>query len=84
MSDKPVAGIVAALVMVPACAACFLGPAIVGSMIAGTWGWFTGNGVLVVTVLVILAGLGAYALKRRQRRQSDAVDDPSNPLSPLE
>ena len=80
MSDKPVAGFVAALVVAPVCVACLLGPAVVGSLIAGSWGWFTDNNMLIFTVLAILSGLGVYALKRRRRRLSEVPESGEHPV----
>ena len=71
MSDKPVAVLVAALVAAPLCATCILGPAVVGTMIAGSWGWFWGNRPLVAVAVVVMAILIGYALKRRQFRPSE-------------
>ena len=75
MSDKPIALLVAALVVAPLCAACILGPVVLGSMIAGMWGWFSGNGVLVAAAVVIVVAVLGYALKRRQSRQPAASTD---------
>ena len=83
MSDKPVAVLVTALVAAPLCATCILGPAVVGAMIAGSWGWFWGNRPLVAVAVVVMAILIGYALKRRQRRSSEvsasAGGEPSRP-----
>jgi hypothetical protein len=68
MSDKPMAAVITALVVAPLCAACILGPVVLGSMIAGFWGWLSGSGVLVGASVAILAAVLAYALKRRGNR----------------
>ena len=79
MSDKPIALLVAALVVAPLCATCILGPVVLGSMIAGMWGWFSGNGVLVAATVVIVVAVLGYALKRRHSREPSAVTDARAP-----
>ena len=75
MSDKPIAFLATALVVAPLCAACILGPVVLGSMIAGMWGWFSGNGVLVAAAVVIMVAVLGYALKHRQSREPAASTD---------
>ena len=82
MSDKPLAVLVAALVVAPLCAICILGPAALGAMIAGVWGGFTGNTALLAVAVVILASALAYALKRRQRRGRDRASSAARNAAP--
>ncbi len=42
MSEKLLAGLVAAVVIAPLCALCVLGPLFLGSAIALVTGWFNG------------------------------------------
>ncbi len=72
MSDKPIAVLMTALVVAPICVTCLVGPAVLGSMIVGLWGWFSGNAPLAAVAVVVMAASLVYALKRRQRRQPDA------------
>ena len=68
MNEKPTAFLVAALVVAPLCAACILGPVVLGSMIAGLWGWFSGNGSLVAIAVIIVATALVYAVEHRRHR----------------
>ena len=62
-----------ALVVAPICVACIIGPVVLGSLIAGLWGGFTGNAPLVAIAIVIAASVAVYALKRRRHRTPDAA-----------
>ncbi len=74
MSEKLLAGIVAAAVISPICAVCILGPAVIGSLFAGAFGWLGGFGPLGTIALMIAAGAGVlvyrHFLRRRMRTQS--------------
>ncbi len=67
MSDKLIAGAVTALGVVPICAVCILGPAAVGSMVAGAFGWIGGLGPVLTTGLAIIFGYFIYGIVRRRK-----------------
>lgn len=69
MSEKLVAGIVTAVAITPICAVCILGPAAIGSLFAGAFGWLGGFGPLATLALMIAAGALVYRhfLRRRAR-----------------
>ncbi len=78
MSDKPVAGLVAAVAIVPVAALCCLGPAFLGSAVAWVSGWFSGLGPVTATGLAIVSGILAIALMRwRKARRGNAAGDAS-------
>ena len=58
MSEKIVAGIVTAGAIAPICAVCILGPAAVGSLFAGAFGWLGDFGPLGIVALMIAAAAG--------------------------
>jgi hypothetical protein len=85
MSDKPLAGVMAALAVAPLCRVCVLGPAAL--VAAGGWflAWLGGFGVpLIGSVLAVGGWLAWRALRRGTVRkgngrtmehpQKDAVD----------
>ncbi len=67
MSEKLVAGIVTAVAITPICAVCILGPAAIGSLFAGAFGWFGGFGPLATPALMIAAGGLVYRHFLRRR-----------------
>lgn len=67
MNDKIIAGLVTAVGVVPICALCILGPAAVGSLVAGAFGWIWGLGPILTTALAMISGLLIYGLFRRRR-----------------
>ncbi len=73
MSEKLVAGIVTAVAITPICAVCILGPAAIGSLFAGAFGWVGGFGPLATLALMIAAGALVYRhfLRRRARALPD-------------
>ena len=73
MSEKLVAGIVTAVAITPICAVCILGPAAIGSLFAGAFGWLGGFGPLATLALMIAAGALVYRhfLRRRARALPD-------------
>ena len=74
MSDKPVAMLFAALVAVPACSVCLLGPAVVGSFFAGWFGWMGGLSALQMIALGIAAAALVLGISRFLRsRRADAI-----------
>ena len=82
MNEKPVAMLVAALVVAPICATCILGPAIFGAAIGWFGGWLTGNGPLTAAGIAILVGFGALALQYRRRRRDAARQMAGNAAPP--
>ncbi len=72
MGEKFVAGIVAAAAIAPVCAVCILGPAVVGSLFAGAFGWFGDFGPLGTIALMLAAGAGVLVTRDfiRRRRQA--------------
>lgn len=64
MNDKLIAGLVAAVMVAPICAACILGPVFMGSIVAGAWGWLGGLGLAAATGLAVTAGVLVYGLIR--------------------
>ena len=69
MGEKLVAGVVTAAVISPICAVCVLGPAAIGSLFAGAFGWLGGFGPLATIALMIAAGALVYRhfLRRKTR-----------------
>lgn len=68
MSEKLVAGIVTAAGIAPLCAVCVLGPAAIGSVLAGTFAWLGGAGSLLTAALIVAAGLLVYRTLRRKHK----------------
>lgn len=60
MSEKFVAGSVAAAGIAPLCALCALGPAVIGSALAGIFAWLGGVGPLPTMALMVAARLLVY------------------------
>lgn len=87
MSDKPLAGLMAALAVAPLCLVCVLGPA--AFVAAGGWllAWLGGFGMPLIAAVVAVGGwLGWRALKRRSaarkaRRREPAWNGSSGELS---
>ena len=69
MSDKITAGLVTFAAILPLCAVCVLGPAAIGSVIAGLAAWLSGFSFLA-TMLVAVGGAAAIYRLLRQRRHS--------------
>lgn len=69
MGEKLVAGLVTAAVISPICAVCVLGPAAIGSLFAGIFGWLGGFGPLATIALMIAAGALVYRHFLRKRMQ---------------
>jgi len=76
MNEKLVAGIVAAAVISPVCAICILGPAAIGTLLAGTFGWLGDFGPLATLALMIAAGALLYRhfLRRKVQAQPNHRD----------
>ncbi|GEM_PF-3450407 len=68
MNDKPVAGIVTALVVAPLALLCCLGPIALGSVLAAAAGWLGGLGVFgIIGAALGVAAVGYGLLRRRAR-----------------
>ena len=70
MSEKLLAGAVAALVVVPLCATCIVGPVLFAGLLSGFGAWFGGLDLVITAALVLVVGLAVYAFihKRGTRR----------------
>jgi len=79
MSEKLVAGIVTAVAITPICAVCILGPAAIGSLFAGAFGWFGGFSPLATLALMIAAGALVYRHFLRRRARALEVTDADSP-----
>ena len=75
MGEKFVAGIVTAAAIAPVCAVCILGPAVVGSLFAGAFGWLGDFGSLGTIALMIAAGAGVLVYRDFSRRRRRAQPD---------
>jgi hypothetical protein len=72
MSEKFVAGIVTAAAIAPVCAVCILGPAAIGSLFAGAFGWLGDFGALGTIALMIAAAAGVLVYRHFLRRRMRA------------
>ena len=83
MAEKLLAGVVAAVAVVPICAVCILGPAVIGSMFAALFAWSGGLGPVLATTLAIGVGIVTLGVFRRrsvragQRAPGGSVDSPT-------
>jgi len=73
MSEKFLPVLVTAAVIAPVCAVCVAGPAVITSIFTGIAAWFGGFDLFLATGLVLVAGIAAYAIFRRQRAQRSPV-----------
>lgn len=85
MNDKLVAGVVTAAAITPVCALCVLGPAAVGALFVGAFGWIGDIGAFgVALMMVVAAGLVHFIyLRAKKRRQTECgcEDAPAEGLS---
>lgn len=81
MGEKLVAGIVTAAVISPICAVCILGPAAIGSLFAGAFGWLGGFGPLGTIALMIAAGAGVLVYRHILRRRMRALPGRGGPAN---
>jgi membrane protein implicated in regulation of membrane protease activity len=81
VSEKLLAGLVAAAVIAPACAVCVLGPVFLGSAVAWVAGWISGLDILVAAGLAIITGGVLYKLLRRRRVKAESADKVGVPAS---
>jgi uncharacterized membrane protein YgaE (UPF0421/DUF939 family) len=70
MSDKPIAMLVTAVGIAPICALCILGPAVLGSLLAGAFAWLGATGPVLTIGLMIVVGLLVYRTIRRRKVQT--------------
>ncbi len=70
MGEKFVAGIVTAAAITPICVACILGPAAIGSLFAGAFGWLGDFGPLGTIALMIAAAAGVLVTRHFLRRRT--------------
>jgi hypothetical protein len=75
MGEKFIAGIVTAAAIAPVCAVCILGPAAIGSLLAGAFGWLGDFGPLGTIALMIAAGAGVLVTRDFLRRRRQAPPD---------
>jgi len=68
VNEKLVAGVVTAVGVAPLCAVCVLGPAAIGSALAGASAWLGGAGALLTVALMVVAGLLLHRTLRRSHR----------------
>ncbi len=80
MSDKPIAMFVTAVGIAPICALCILGPAVLVSLLAGTFGWLGDAGPVLTIGLMIVAGLLVYRTIRRRKVQTQDRAERSEPI----
>ncbi len=80
MSDKPIAMLVTAVGIAPIYALCVLGPAVLGSLLAGTFAWLGGTGPVLTIGLMIVAGLLVYRTIRRRKGQTQDRAERSEPI----
>ncbi len=69
MSDKPVAGLVTFLAVLPICAVCFLGPIGLGVVFGGAWGWLTGLDPVLIAGAALIGAILAYGLVRKRNER---------------
>ncbi len=81
MSDKFVAGLVAAVAMVPICALCILGPAAAVSAAAGAAGWLGGAGPVLTIGIMLAAAALVWRTLRRKGLRSRGGEQPAIPVS---
>ncbi len=80
MSDKPITMLVTAVGIAPICALCILGPAVLVSLLAGTFGWLGATGPVLTIGLMIVAGLLVYRTIRRRKVQTQDRAERSEPI----
>ncbi len=84
MNDKFVAGLVGAVAIAPICAVCILGPAAIGSLFAGEFGWVAGAGPVLTIGIMLAAGAFVWrTLRRRGFRSRGGAQQSSHPAPPF-
>ena len=69
MNEKLVAGIVTAAAIAPICTVCVFGPAAVGAVLAGAFGWIGGISGFGIAALIVIAAGVVHVLYRRSGRR---------------
>lgn len=74
MSDKPVAGLVAAIAVAPLCLVCVLGPA--AFVAAGGWflAWLGGFGMPLIAAVLVAGGWLAWRILQRRSATREAPE----------
>lgn len=67
MSDKPLAVITTAVILLPLVMLCCLGPALFGAALGGAIGWLAGLDLVYALGAAIATGLAIYSFMRRRR-----------------
>lgn len=78
MSDKPIAGLLAAIAVAPLCLVCVLGPA--AFVAAGGWflAWLGGFGMPLIASVVAIGGwLAWHALRQRTAARKAPKGEPT-------
>lgn len=75
MNDKLIAGLATALVIAPICAVCILGPAVLGLVLGGAFGWIAGLSPVATAGLAIVGAIFVYGYFSR-RKKATAGDGP--------
>lgn len=82
MEEKPVAGLVTAIIAAPLVALCCAGPIVIVSALSGAAGWLGGlNGALVM-VFALVAGAAAFGFV--QWRKARALPTDEGPVDSVE
>ena len=86
MSDKPVAGLVAFLVVAPLCGLCLFGPALFTWAAVWMSGRASGLGAVAATGLAMIAAIVVFGFvrRRRLRRGAALAQPPARPPEPAE
>jgi len=71
MSDKPIAGILTALVAVPALVVCCEGTAIVASAFGGLASWFSGFSVNTALLIALVTAGVFVGIRQVGKRKSE-------------
>lgn len=81
MSEKIAAYLGTVLIVGPLCSVCILGPAVVGSFVAGGFGWLGGVSLVQIAAFGVVGALAALAVatSMRRRRSGPAEAAPGRP-----
>lgn len=70
MNEKPVAGLLATVAVLPLLLLCCLGPVILGSILGGIAGWLSGLGFAgILSAALAIAAISYGILRWRQRQR---------------
>ena len=75
MSDKPIAGVMTAIIITPILAICCLGPVIFASALGSVFAWFAGLDAFAVAAVALIAGGVGVAFAKRRRARIEIGDD---------